>query len=245
MFSRVLKTTNAQPPAHSDTSNPPASPAKSRSSHVKAQSTSAAPPSPSKIPVPVGGSRSAFQPSKENKDSGGNGNSYLSFLFSNNSSSATNSASSGASTPVKVNKGITQSSNPAVTHGSHATTNHSSVPQPPAHTYARIEPTRAHHDEDVHMQTLKNTVNPAMLKQLASIPQGIQQVLPVASRPAPALPARMMMHQSEDVHMRTQRNETRAGERGGLQLWERELLESAEVRRKATVAQICELRAPP
>lgn len=234
MFSRVLKTTTAQPP-----SEPPASPAKSRSSHVKAQSTSAAPPSPSKIPVPVGASRSAFQPAKENKDAGGNGNNYLSFLFSNNASiSSNNSPASGASTPVKVNKGITQSSNPAVTHGSHA---HSTASQQQQHSYARVEPIRGQHDEDVHMQTMKSTVNPAMLKQLASIPQGIQQVLPVASRPAPALPARLMMHQSEDVHMRTQRNETRAGERGGLQLWERELLESAEVRRKATVAQICEL----
>lgn len=241
MFSRVLKTTTAQPP-----SDPPASPAKSRSSHVKAQSTSAAPPSPSKIPVPVGGSRSAFQPAKENKDVGANGSNYLSFLFSNNASISSNTAHgapSGASTPVKVNKGITQSSNPAVTHGSHATATHSSAAQQSTHSYARVEPTRGHHDEDVHMQTMKNTVNPAMLKQLASIPQGVQQVLPVASRPAPALPARMMMHQSEDVHMRTQRNETRAGEKGGgLQLWERELLESAEVRRKATVAQICELR---
>lgn len=42
-----------------------------------------------------------------------------------------------------------------------------------------------------------------------------------------------------DVRMETARAGTTLKE-GGFQLWERELLESPEVRRKSTVAQLCE-----
>lgn len=61
---------------------------------------------------------------------------------------------------------------------------------------------------------------------------------------------------SQDVYMATARGQTygdvtmdmaRDGTKSkqvGLQLWERELLESSEVKRKATVAQLCESRRP-
>lgn len=45
---------------------------------------------------------------------------------------------------------------------------------------------------------------------------------------------------TNDIRMETARgNNTIKG--GQFQLWEKELLESSEVRRKATVAQLCEL----
>lgn len=44
---------------------------------------------------------------------------------------------------------------------------------------------------------------------------------------------------SDDISMDTARNATTV-KAGGFQLWERELLQSAEVKRKATVAQLCE-----
>lgn len=43
-----------------------------------------------------------------------------------------------------------------------------------------------------------------------------------------------------DIHMDTVRSSTTV-KQGGFQLWERELLDSPEVKRKATVAQLCEL----
>ena len=251
MFSRVLKSTNAQPsptPEPADRVERASSPTKTRSSHLKSQST-AAPPSPSKIPVPTGGvTRSGFTtPAKENNPE--KGTNYLSFLFSSNNNNNTSHSASGPATPVKVNKQVVQSSNPAAAYAGHsgntAAYQHKQLEPIPASTrnaYQQAQPQQQqqqqpqqqqNYSEDVHMQTMKNTVNPAMLKQLASVPA--HSGLPVPSRPAPALPPRMM----EDVHMKTQRNETRA-ERGVLQPWERELLESAEVRRKATVAQICE-----
>jgi hypothetical protein len=45
---------------------------------------------------------------------------------------------------------------------------------------------------------------------------------------------------SDDIAMDTAHNMTTV-KGGGFQLWERELLQSAEVKRKATVAQLCEL----
>lgn len=240
MFSRVLKSTNAQPPPtpereRSERVERASSPTKTRSSHLKSQSTSA--PSPSKIPVPTGGvTRSAFvNPSKENHPEKSSTN-YLSFLFPNNGNSNAAAAvpAPGPGTPVKVNKQVNQSSNPAAAYASqNQVYQHKQLePIPASARNVHQQQQQQYAEEDVHMQTMKNTVNPAMLKQLASVPG--HSNLPVATRPAPALPARMM----EDVHMKTQRNETRT-ERGVLQPWERELLESAEVRRKATVAQIC------
>jgi hypothetical protein len=46
---------------------------------------------------------------------------------------------------------------------------------------------------------------------------------------------------SNDVNMNTARSSTTI-KNGNLQLWERELLESSEVRRKSTVAQLCTSR---
>jgi hypothetical protein len=251
MFSRVLKSTNSQPSPAPDRSDRAErserveydpSAAKTRSSNLKSQTSAAPPQSPSKIPVPTGGvTRSSFlhQAKENNPEKSTN---YLSFLFPNNSNSSSNTTAPppGPATPVKVNKQVNQSSNPAAAYANGGA--HSNVYQhkqlEPIPAYARNahqEQSQRYTDEDVHMQTMKNTVNPAMLKQLASVPTS--SGLPVATRPAPALPSRMM----EDVHMKTQRNETKA-ERGVLQPWERELLESTEVRRKTTVAQICKWR---
>jgi hypothetical protein len=44
---------------------------------------------------------------------------------------------------------------------------------------------------------------------------------------------------SGDVAMETARGNTLRS--GGFQLWEKELLESSEVKRKSTVAQLCDL----
>lgn len=235
MFSRVLKTTNTQPPSSTPTRDPtpPDVPSKTRSGHVKAQST-AVPPSPSKIPIPTNPTtRSAFvsPPSKENNPERSN---YLSFLFpnsNNNSSATTTGAGSGVSTPVKVNNKVTQSSNPttAYAYDRQQIRQQEAVP---ATRQGYGNHLLSPENEDVHMQTMKNTVNPAMLKELLHLPA------PVATRAPPPLPMRNM--HMEDIHMKTQRADGRTErERGVLQPWERELLDSQEVRRKATVAQIC------
>lgn len=44
---------------------------------------------------------------------------------------------------------------------------------------------------------------------------------------------------SDDIAMETAKGGTTM-KQGGFQMWERELLESAEMKRKATVAQLCE-----
>lgn len=44
---------------------------------------------------------------------------------------------------------------------------------------------------------------------------------------------------NDDIRMETARGATTL-KQGGFQMWERELLESSEVKRKATVAQLCE-----
>ncbi|KAF8266627.1 hypothetical protein EI94DRAFT_1802824 [Lactarius quietus] len=49
---------------------------------------------------------------------------------------------------------------------------------------------------------------------------------------------------SNDINMDTARSGTTL-KNGNLQLWERELLESSEVRRKSTVAQLCTSRYTP
>ena len=84
------------------------------------------------------------------------------------------------------------------------------------------------------MQTLKTTINPAMLKQLSNIaaPPSRVQVNPYIPQRNGAA--------AEDVYMKTQaRHDPKSERERGLQLWEKELLESAEVKRKTTVAQIC------
>ncbi|WVR07582.1 hypothetical protein IAU60_004624 [Kwoniella sp. DSM 27419] len=240
MFSRVLKSTNSQQAPSSDR---PTSPTKSsRSSQAKAQSTTAA-PSPSKIPV-ASSTRSSFmggnvatkenvpaaaQPAPEKERSN-----YLSFLFSQSQQGA-------PTTPVKVNKAAPAPTAPVPGHAYH-THAHANVHAQAAQAQPQPAQHRSHHvpeSDDVHMQTMKNTVNPAMLKQLASMPPTLAPALP-ARAPAPVNPyAHGRGHQQmEDVHMRTQRHEAKPEKERGLALWERELVESAEMRRKATVAQI-------
>lgn len=232
MFSRVLKSTNQQTqPAPS--SPAPTTPTKSRSSgHAKSQST-AGQPNPSKIPVPTTpSSRSSFihgakenLPAHEGLAAEKERSNYLSFLFSQNQSGA-------PTTPVKVNPKVQQSTAPPQV--SHVHGHHDRYHNP-------------YESEDVHMQTMKNTVNPAMLKQLAAIPpQGAAPALapPLPARAPPANGHLYAAHRnlaSEDVQMRTAKHDVKPEEKRQLQLWERELLEKAEVRRKATVAQLCQL----
>lgn len=240
MFSRVLKSTNSQ---QQPSSQAPASPTKSsRSGHTKSQSTAA--PSPSKIPVPsTPSSRSSFLPtgSKENlpavppspSQQNNERSNYLSFLFSQNQAGA-------PTTHVKVNKAAPSHVAPNPGHAHHC---------PEIVAQREEKPVYPRDSEDVHMVTMKNTVNPAMLKQLASIPQHNQ-----AASSAPAVAQKQSnplnsyaaqrggAYQPDDVHMKTAaRHDTRYEKERGLQLWERELLETPDVRRKATVAQICKL----
>lgn len=249
MFSRVLKSNNQQ--TQPATSSPaqtsgqaPTTPFKSRTSaHAKSQSTSG-PPVPSKIPVPTTPTaRSAFVAgSKENHPAGDatglpvekERSNYLSFLFSQNQAGA-------PTTPVKVNPKVQQSTAPPQI--AHAHGHHDRYHNP-------------YESEDVHMQTMKNTINPAMLKQLASIPNPTsahaqsQPSGPVPQRQAPPPPPAQShlyaAHRnlgSEDVHMRTARHDVKPEKDRQLQPWEKELLDKTEVRRKATVAQICEYLA--
>ncbi|GFZ49558.1 non-specific serine/threonine protein kinase [Saitozyma sp. JCM 24511] len=263
MFSRVLKSATQQSsPAPS--SQPPTTPSKSRTQHTKAQSTTNAHPSPSKIPVPSAPvSRSAFVTggggggAKENQPAPppspshhSERASYLSFLW--------NQSQSGApTTPVKVNPKVTQPTVPHHQHQHHQHQHHgqaaASAPGPNHHVYDPRQsayPHQAHYEsEDVHMQTMKNTVNPAMLKSLAAIPAPapvaapaqhkhphaqVQQLVPQRSQAAHA----HIYGGSEDVYMKTAKHDVRTEKEKGLQLWERELLDSQEVKRKATVAQI-------
>lgn len=218
MFARVLKSSNQQP---APSPQPPTTPTKSRSNgHAHSQSTSVL-PSPSKIPLPATPvARSSFVDTgtKENNPippHQADRTNYLSFLFSQSQTGA-------PTTPVKVNK----------------------VAQPPVPVVHRDEK-RSHliqpENEDVHMQTMKNTINPAMLKSLANIPPPAPRQQHSVANPY-AIQRNGQAYASDDVHMKTSRPETRVEKERGLQLWERELLEKAEMRRKATVAQICEHR---
>ncbi|ODN78088.1 AGC/NDR/NDR-UNCLASSIFIED protein kinase [Cryptococcus wingfieldii CBS 7118] len=242
MFSRVLKSTNSQqqpPPA------PPSPSKSSRSGHSKSQSTTN-PPSPSKIPVPsTPTSRSSFlnTGSKENRDSvppspsqaNNERSNYLSFLFAQ-------SQAGTPSTPVKVNKTAPAPAapNPGQSHHGQAVA---------AQREERHSAYQQRESDDIHMMTMKNTVNPAVLKQLASTPQSSQTSSPASMGPPapvqkPYAPTnayagqRGGAYQADDVQMKTARHDTRHEKERGLQLWERELLETPDVRRKATVAQI-------
>jgi hypothetical protein len=86
------------------------------------------------------------------------------------------------------------------------------------------------------MQTMKNTVDPAMLKQLAAIPPAP----PPRRDNEPARPSRLNPAM-EDVHMRTVKHEPVVEKPKGLEDWEKKLVEKAENKRKATVAQLCRL----
>ncbi|KAK4688999.1 cell cycle protein kinase DBF2, partial [Tremellales sp. Uapishka_1] len=223
MFSRVLKSQNAQQPASSPV---PTTPTKS-SRHQKSRSE-APPASPSKIPLPTTPSHRAsfISTAKENlaaapppppKEERSN---YLSFLFAQHQAGA-------PTTPVKINK-VAPAPAPA--------------PAPVYHQHTRDDRLNVHvsESEDIHMHTIKNTVNPAMLKNLAAIPPPP----PSRSQQQQVNPYGVQRHQqySEDVRMQTAKFETRLTEKErGLEMWEREVVERAEVKRKATVAQIFDL----
>lgn len=90
------------------------------------------------------------------------------------------------------------------------------------------------YDDDVHMMTMKGSVNPAAAKAAdKNHAYHYQKQQHLGVPPVPSAPR----FNDEDVRMRTAKPDTQV-ERG-LTLWERELVDSAEVRRKATVAQIC------
>lgn len=110
------------------------------------------------------------------------------------------------------------------------------APAPPKEPYGaaptRTTTTRAEQplppvssgDSDIHMQTVK-TINPALLRQLAT-PQSHYQ----AAR-APVQPP------VEDVRMQTARFETRQPQQqqpGQMQLWEKEILDKADTKRKVS-----------
>lgn len=95
---------------------------------------------------------------------------------------------------------------------SSASSRSSGLPPPP--TPARGSPSLE--TDDVHMQTYKGG-------PLATYSRDVRLQTPAKGY-------------SDDVRMMT----SRAGPEGGLKPWERELVESAEVKRKATVAQLCE-----
>ncbi|KAL7422770.1 serine/threonine-protein kinase dbf2 [Cryptotrichosporon argae] len=184
MFSRVLKTNNAQaPPSPSKTRE-------SASGHSKTSSTSAA-SSQSQSRIPVSSTpRSSMSsvPSKENAapSAGADRNSYLSYIFSQNQAGA-------PTTPVKVNRDAPAPAAPVYGH-SHA----NAYAHPPAqdqHVY----------DTDIHMQTMKDP-SPAVLKSTAPPPTQQRSLLnPYAAQRGAY---------TEDVHMQTQKVETRAEKRG-------------------------------
>lgn len=74
---------------------------------------------------------------------------------------------------------------------------------------------------DIHMNTAKNMT------------LGIPDI-----RMATAKGSAVSGVNSSDIHMDTAKPGTTI-KQGPLQLWEKELLDSAEVKRKATVAQLC------
>jgi len=103
----------------------------------------------------------------------------------------------------------------------------------------------AAYDDDVHMMTMKGSVTPAVLKAAEKVPPPLPargdhhyHYQKAAHLGVPGAPTQRAY--AEDVHMRTAKPEETQVAPRGLSLWERELLDSAEVKRKATVAQICE-----
>ena len=236
MFSRLTKTTNTSSNSSSQQA-PPTTPKanKSSSAHTKTQSASAGTASPSKIPVSTNqSSRSALNPDSERSN-------YLSFLFSQSQQGA-------PTTPVKVNPKVQQSSVPQV-YGHHDRYHnpYESAPDPRSHQQQQQQqpqqPTHQASADDVHMQTMKNTVNPAMLKQLAALPPA-PPARRERERDEVAKPSRLGAVM-EDVHMRTVKHEAVAEKPKGLEDWEKRLVEKAENKRKATVAQLCKLHLLP
>lgn len=126
---------------------------------------------------------------------------YLSFLFPDRQQQSQTSA---PGTPVKVNK----------------------VAQPPIpHNPTTVSHQQQGYDEDVHMMTMRGTVDPRMLKGMPPV-GGAMRYNPSMDRV------------QEDVHMKTVAREVPpAPKERMMQAWERELLDKAETKRKATVAQ--------
>lgn len=221
MFSRLTKPASSNKDNNPTSAQPPSTPkTKTTSTHAhsksQSQSTQHAISSPSKIPVATNPtSRSALNPDSERSN-------YLSFLFSQ-------SQQGQATTPVKVNPKVQQSSVPQV-YGHHD--RYHNPYETDQNRYIQPQPS----SDDVHMQTMKNTVNPAMLKQLAQIPPAppARREREEAIRPGRLPPS------SEDVHMRTVKHEPVIEKPKGLEEWEKRLVETADNKRKATVAQLCE-----
>jgi len=80
------------------------------------------------------------------------------------------------------------------------------------------------YDPDIHMNTAKNATLKDFKMQAAR--NAMVSGLPVASD-----------NTLNDIRMETARGAPTV--KGGLRIWELELVESAEVKRKATVAQLC------
>lgn len=100
-----------------------------------------------------------------------------------------------------------------------------SLPLPSSPTPAALPPdkenindSREPLDRDVRMDTAKG---------LTLLPD-----IRMATARGPVIPR-------GDIHMETVKGTMTVRQSGGLQLWERELLNSPEVKRKATVAQLC------
>jgi non-specific serine/threonine protein kinase len=217
MLARVLK--SAQ-------SSAPSSPAKSKEQYTTssmANSTAShggVPPSPSKIPRATKESATSKEnaaPGAAGAGANGDRSSYLSFLWNQNNQNHNNNQDKGAGAHVS--------------HGTPA------APQG--------------YDEDVHMMTVKGTIAPGALKGAVAVPP-VPPMPPMpagahnyhyqkSNQPHLAAPGAAAARYDEDVRMRTAKPEaeTQVPQRG-LSLWEREHLDSPEVRRKATVAQICE-----
>lgn len=97
------------------------------------------------------------------------------------------------------------------------------------------------YDEDVHMHTMKGSVSPALLKQPTTPNKHQYHYVQPAQREVKHLAVPGRQAHDEDVRMRTAKAETTKEK--VLEPWEREVLASAEVKRRATVAQICKLQA--
>lgn len=101
--------------------------------------------------------------------------------------------------------------------------------KPPAHASTPGSPSKATsglpqpspHYRDIHMETAKGLPT---LGSYVDVRMGTAKGLTMGA----------------DITMDTARGGTTL-KQGGPQLWERELLESSEVKRKATVAQLCEI----
>ena len=92
--------------------------------------------------------------------------------------------------------------------------NISGLPQPNENNYAYYR------DRDVHMDTAKG-LRP--MGSYADVHMATAKGLTLAN----------------DVTMETARGGGTTLKQGGMRIWERQLLESSELRRKATVAQLC------